>query len=97
MPRLVLSADAVDDFERVQIFLAQKSLAASERAKVVIVQHLEKLRQQPMIYKPVDGQSEQREVVIAFGTYGYVLRYRYVEADDCVVMLRLWHQKEDRV
>lgn len=94
MPRLVLTSDAIDDLERVQNFLAAKSVEAAARAKAVIVEHLEKVQCFPTIYRPVPTQQDQREIVIAFGSYGYVVRYLFDQEADAVVILRVWHQRE---
>ena len=96
MPRLVLTSEAIDDLERVQSFLAEKSQAAADRAKSVIVEHLEKVQRYPTIYRPVHDRPDEREIVIAFGSYGYVLRYRHDREADAVVVLRVWHQKEQQ-
>lgn len=96
MPRLVITSDAVDDLERVQVFLAEKSVEAAERAKAVIVEHIGKVQQSPTIYRPARGKPGQREIVIAFGSYGYVLRYQYDQEADTVTVLRVWHQREKK-
>ncbi len=96
MPRLVLTSEAIDDLERVQSFLATKSAAAAARAKSVIVEHLEKVQRFPTIYKPVPTQPDRRDIVIAFGSYGYVIRYQHDQEADTVTILNVWHQREDR-
>lgn len=96
MPRLILTSEAIDDLKRVQDFLATKSVEAAARAKAVIVDHLEKVQRFPTIYRPLPAQQEQREIVIAFGSYGYVLRYLFDEEADTVTVLRVWHQRESQ-
>lgn len=96
MPRLIITSQALEDLKRVQDFLAAKSIAAAERAKSVIIEHLEKVQKFPTIYRPVPAQHNMREIVIAFGSYGYVLRYQYDEENDAVIVLRMWHQKEKK-
>jgi len=94
MPRLILTSEAIDDLKRVQDFLASKSAEAAARAKTVIVEHLEKVQRHPTIYRPAPDQLDPREIVIAFGTYGYVLRYLFDQEADTVTVLRVWHQRE---
>lgn len=96
MPRLILTSQAVDDLERVQQTLANKSQSAAERARQVIVEHLEKVQRHPTIYRPVPDRPYERDIVIAFGSHGYVLRYRYEQGADRVVILRVWHQREQQ-
>ena len=87
MSHLIFTSQAVDDLDRVQAFLATRSIEAAERAKTVIVEHLVKVQRYPMIYRPVPAQANMREIVIAFGSYGYVLRYQYdVEMDTVTVL-----------
>lgn len=94
MPRLVLASQAIDDLERVQSFLAEKSQVAADRAKSVIVEHLKRVQRHPTIYRPVHDRPDEREIVIAFGSYRYVLRYRNDQEADVVVVLWVWHQSE---
>lgn len=94
MPRLVLSSEAIEDLERVRDFLAQRSPPAAAKAQATIVEHLQKLQLFPTIYRPVPDRPDEREVVIAFGSYGYVMRFRYDQVADLVVVLRIWHQHE---
>jgi len=95
MPRLILTSVAIGDLERVKDFLAEKSQEAAERAKGVITEHLEKVQRFPTAYRPVASARDQREIVIAFGTYGYVMRYHFDQERDTVTILRVWHQREN--
>jgi plasmid stabilization system protein ParE len=95
MPRLILTSEAIEDLARVRDFLAEKSQEAADRAKGVIVEHLEKVQRFPTAYRPVLGQRDQREIVIAFGTYGYVMRYHFDQEGNTVTILRVWHQREN--
>lgn len=96
MPRLILTSQAIDDLERVANFLATKSPEAADRAKVVIAEHIEKIQRFPTIYRPVLTQKDRREVVIAFGSYGYAMRYHYDPEADTVAITNVWHQREER-
>jgi plasmid stabilization system protein ParE len=57
---------------------------------------LEKIMLYPTIYRPVQGNDNQREAVLAFGTHGYVLRYYYDQEAETVTVLRVWHQREKK-
>lgn len=96
MPRLILTSQAIDDLERVANFLAEKSQEAADRAKAVIAEHIEKIQRFPTIYRPVLTQKDRREVVIAFGSHGYVMRYHYDPEADTVAITNVWHQREER-
>jgi plasmid stabilization system protein ParE len=96
MPRLIVTSKAIDDLVRVRDFLASKSPEAAARARKVILEHFERARKNPMIYRPVHNRPDEREIVIAFGSYGYVARFRHDPENDAVVILRVWHQREQR-
>jgi plasmid stabilization system protein ParE len=96
MRKITLSIDASNDLDRVIDFLATKSPEAAARAQNVIADQLEKILLHPLIYRPVPDRPDQRETVIAFGSYGYVLRYFFDQEADAVSVLRLWHQREQQ-
>jgi len=94
MRKIVLSIDAFNDLERVIDFLATKSPEAAARAQNAIADQMEKILLHPAIYRPVHDRPEEREAVVAFGSYGYALRYRHGQTADAIVVLRVWHQRE---
>jgi plasmid stabilization system protein ParE len=94
MPSLIFSQDSIIDLQRVKEFLATKNAAASDRAKLKILADLKALPHFPEAHRPVIGLAHQRELVIKFGSYGYIARYHYERGGD-VVILRIWHQRED--
>ena len=95
MPRLILTQEATADLIRLRGFLQEKNEDAAKRAASVIAQELRKLTANPLAYKPLKAIPHQREFIIAFGAAGYVARYRYEVGGD-VVVLRIWHQLENR-
>ncbi|WP_425287429.1 type II toxin-antitoxin system RelE/ParE family toxin [Paramesorhizobium deserti] len=48
----------------------------------------------PDIGRPFPELPELRELVIAFGDFGYVALYRHEPDDDAVYVLAFRHQKE---
>lgn len=94
MPRLIFTEASIADLQRLHEFLATKSTAASERAKQKILQDLKALPHFPEAHKPVPDVPYQRDLIIKFGSYGYIARYHY-ERGGNVVILRIWHQRED--
>ena len=52
------------------------------------------LQTTPDIGRPFDGEEGLRELVIGFGSSGYVALYRHDPADDAVYVLALRHQRE---
>ena len=94
MPRLIFTQDSIADLQRLKEFLAAKNSAASDRAKQKILTDLRALLHFPEAHRPVPDLLNQRDLVIKFGSYGYVARYNYERGAD-VVILRIWHQRED--
>ncbi len=94
MPRLILSERAVADVERCRLFLAERDEGASARAAAAIATVLRRLSDTPAIGRPVRDHPPFREVVIPFGTTGYVALYAHDPANDQVVILALRHQRE---
>jgi plasmid stabilization system protein ParE len=95
MPQLIFTRDALSDLTRLQAFLATKNAAAARRASTAILAALQSVTHMPEGYRPCEGRPHEREVVIEFGTYGYIARYRYDRGGD-VYVLRVWHGREDR-
>ena len=93
MPRLIWSAHALRDVQRVHRFLAEKNPDAAKRALQAIRHGVKVLARQPAIGRPVDDMDpEIREWLIDFGDSGYVVMYRF--DGTTAVLLALRHQKE---
>jgi plasmid stabilization system protein ParE len=60
----------------------------------VIAVRLLALETAPGIGRPFDSESNLRELVISFGSSGYVALYRHEPADDAVYVLAFRHQRE---
>ena len=85
---------ALDDVRRLYDFLLDRDPAAAGRAARAIRDGADRLRDSPEIGRPLADRTGRRELVIPFGAGAYVLRYRI--HDDTVVLIRVWHGREDR-
>lgn len=93
VPRVIFSAAAIRDLERLREFLRPKDNAAAKRAGQAIVNGVQLLGAHPTMGRPVeDLPVEYREWLIGFGGSGYVARYRI--NGEAVVILAVRHQKE---
>jgi len=95
MPTLRWLPEALGDLERLFAFLREHNPQAAARAAAVIRQAANLLLTSPRLGRPLADGSGRRELVIPFAAGGYVLRHR-LEADDTVVIMRVWHSREQR-
>lgn len=93
MPRVRLSARARLDLARLHHFLAEKDSTLASRAIDEIYASVVPLTRMPKIGRPV--QAGLRELIIDFGSSGYLALYDYDEAADEIIILAVRHQKEN--
>lgn len=95
MPSLNFSPTALQDLDRLHAFLHGKNRAAARKALENILTSLRNLEDNPEMGRQVEDRSvEYRELIIPFGKDGYIAAYRY--NDGALMILGVWHQKEDR-
>ncbi len=96
--RVRFTRDAQDDIERLYDFIIERDsadLAAAERALDAIRNGIALLESTPFsCRKARNDNSFLRELIIAFGTSGYVALFE-IEDDKTVTVLALRHQRED--
>lgn len=95
MPQVRLSARAQSDLFRLHTFLLRKDANAAKRALFAIREALMPLQHSPMAGRPVENREDLRELVIEFGTTGYLAMYRFEARLDAVTILAIKHQRED--
>ena len=86
--------EALADLERVCEFLVEKDPAAAARALGGIEGAADRLEELPEIGQPMGDGTGRRQRFVPFGAGAYVLRYR-VHYDD-IVVIRVWHSREER-
>lgn len=91
---ILLSEEAAADVERVRYFLDANNPEAAKRALGRIFAVLEKLQDFPQLGRPTED-ADIRQIVIRFGSAGYIVRY-VVLANSDILMIRLWHGREAR-
>ena len=92
---ILLSPDAVLDVERVRTFLEEKNPGAAKRALTAIWAALEKVQIFPELGRPTED-TEIRQIVVHFGSSGYIVRYRADSHTSNVLVTRIWHGRETR-
>jgi plasmid stabilization system protein ParE len=93
---IVFSPDAVADVERLRTFLDQVNPEAARRAMAVILNAIERLREFPELGMPT-GDADIRQIVVRFGTSGYIVRYTVVTVTSDILITRIWHGREARI
>lgn len=86
---------ALEDVERLHQFLSEKSPAAAMRAAQTILEGARLLEAAPAAGRPMSDETGRRELFMAFGAGAYVLRYQ-IDPMDTVVVIRVWHSRENR-
>lgn len=94
MSRVILTRAAQRDLERLREFLHDKNPQASRRAAQAIKDGIKKIALQPEGHRPVPDMPDHRELVVDFGSRGYIARYYYQPGGD-ILILRIKHQLED--
>ena len=92
MARLIYSARALDDLERVTDFLVDTDPAAAAVTVDLIAEAVAILARHPLIGRP--AERGLRELVISRGRTGYIALYSFETAQDCVLILAVRHQRE---
>lgn len=90
MKRVVYSAQAFSDLERLTEFLLAHDAGVVEERIRSVLSAVEFLAANPFIGRPV--RDELRELVISYGRSGYVAMYRVVA--NRVEVLSIRHQRE---
>jgi plasmid stabilization system protein ParE len=92
MPQVRLSGRARLDLVRLHKFLAERDTAVASRAIDEIQASLIPLTRMPKIGRLADDGL--RELIIDFGSSGYLVLYDFDETIDEIVVLAVRHQKE---
>lgn len=93
---IVLSPDAITDIERVRLFLDQRSPVAAKKAFDLIWSALERVEEFPNLGLPTFNPAI-RQIVVRFGSSGYVVRYAILPESGNILVTRIWHGREQRI
>ena len=86
--------EARADVQRLFDFLVEAGPSNAAAALRIIRGGAARLLEHPRIGRRMDDETERRELILPFGAGVYVLRYR-IEGET-IVILRVWHGREDR-
>ena len=89
--------EAVTDLHHLHSFLQEHDQKAADNASGRILEGVKLLKATPRLGRPMSNDDvERRELFMSFGAGAYVIRYRF-ESDNSVVIIRIWHSKENRM
>jgi len=94
--KLVFLPEAVDDIDRLYNFLMLKNPVAAQKAMLAIDEGLAMLQENPFIGLKMESRPDYHELYVPFGKSSYVLRYRINQEKDTLVVVRVWHGRENR-
>lgn len=93
--KLIVSPEAAADLNRLHAFLADKNPDAAQRAAASLIDAIQSLDTFPDRGRPT-GIEGVREFIVPFGSSAYVLRYAHLPEADEVIVLRIFHGREQR-
>lgn len=94
MSKVVWTESATADLRRHYDYLKPNNPDAAAKAVQAIVQSGESLEQNPRRGAIVDEVAGLRKLLVSFGKFGFVIHYAIL--DDEVVLLRVYHGREQR-
>ncbi|PJB41293.1 MAG: hypothetical protein CO105_14015 [Comamonadaceae bacterium CG_4_9_14_3_um_filter_60_33] len=94
MPRIIYTPTAIADLVRLAKFLGTKDKTVAKRAVSIIRSEIAKVSVLPDRYRPVPDLMHFREIIIDFGSSGYIARFRHEKGGD-IFIVRIKHQMEN--
>src|SRR5208283_5158618 len=92
MARVQVTTRALADLERLFDFLADHNPKLARERMLSVRRAFELLSDHPLLGRP--AEDGRRELILSRGKFGYVAKYRWVPADDVVLILTVRHQLE---
>lgn len=92
MARVQITTRALDDLERLFDFLAEHNPKLARERMLSVRRAFDLLADHPLLGR--EAEDGRRELVLSRGKFGYVAKYRWVAAEDVVLILAVRHQLE---
>ena len=94
--KLVFLPEVHGDIDRLYNFLKDKNPRSAQKAMLAIDEGIDMLLDNPFMGVRMENRPEYRQLFVPFGRDAYVLRHRVDESEDALVIVRIWHSREDR-
>jgi plasmid stabilization system protein ParE len=92
MAQVQVSTRALADLERLFDFIAAEDSAQARRQVLSVHKAFELLADHPLLGRA--AEDGRRELILSRGRYGYIAKYRWLPAEDVVLILAVRHQRE---
>ena len=92
MARVEVTARALRDLERLFEFIATEDPSRARQQVLSVRQALTLLADHPLLGRP--AEDGRRELILSRGRYGYIAKYRWLAAEQVVLVLAVRHQRE---
>jgi plasmid stabilization system protein ParE len=92
MAHVQVTTRALADLERFFDFLAGQSPKLARERMVSVRRAFELLADHPLLGR--EAEDGRRELILSRGKFGYVAKYRWLPAEDTVLILAVRHQVE---
>lgn len=92
MARVQITTRALADLERLFEFLADHNPNLARERMLSVRRAFELLAEHPLLGRR--AEDGRRELILARGRFGYVAKYRWLAAEDVVLILAVRHQLE---
>jgi plasmid stabilization system protein ParE len=92
MARVEVTARAMGDLERLFDFIAEGDPVRARKQLLSVRRALELLADHPLLGR--EAEEGRRELILSRGRHGYIAKYRWLPAEDVVLILAVRHQRE---
>ena len=92
MARVQITVRALADLERLFDFLAEHNPKLARERMLSVRRALELLADHPLLGR--QAEDGRRELILLRGRFGYVAKYRWVPAEEVILILAVRHQLE---
>jgi plasmid stabilization system protein ParE len=92
MARVQITVRALADLERLFDFLAEHNPKLARERMLSVRRALELLADHPLLGR--QAEDGRHELILSRGRFGYVAKYRWVPAEDVILILAVRHQLE---
>ena len=92
MAKVQVTTRALSDLERLFDFLAEHNPRVARERMLSVRRAFELLADHPLLGR--EAEDGRRELLLSRGRFGYIAKYRWVPAEDVILILAVRHQLE---